>query len=173
MMVGGAALQGIMNSKASGDQKQIAREQMDLQKQLAAMGGANTAGLQPAMERQKAALMFALLSNARPGKVEAPSHIAPHVPKLSGGVGIPEGGFSAETLKFLSPNSLFNQEQSHLSNLKQLNPQMHTPSLPNVGYTLDADAARANSEALRRAVGGRFVPFRPGQRQDNGQGPAF
>lgn len=60
--------------------------------------------------RQNQAVLAAIMPQMRNFSVSAPAGLSSYVPKMSGGVRLPENGFSPDTLKFFGDNAMLQGE---------------------------------------------------------------
>lgn len=119
--IAGNVIAGIGQGKqAEADREQRIRELLALQAQYEQtrsdnMGkvGLETANATPnrVAWRQNQAVMNAMMPGMRNFEVQAPAGMEAYVPQTSGGLRIPEGGFSPETLKFFSDSAMLAGEE--------------------------------------------------------------
>ncbi|HYE77688.1 MAG TPA: hypothetical protein VEI97_06860 [bacterium] len=141
LQLGGGLLSGMGQQKMS--REQIAAQERMQQRQLEAQRafqGLNATQMDPLAQqrsRQQMALMAAILPELR--NVQVSSNIPgmnQFIPQISGGLRIPEGGFSPETLAFSSPQARAAAEQNFRAQSDLVNTPMdgtRTP-LSALGY---------------------------------------
>ena len=165
MMLLGSLGQGIFGSLFGGSQankdRELQEKQLAQQKQLTqGQLGLQSTQMNPLAQqndRQRAALMQALLGGARNFQVTPPG-AGSYMPQLSGGLQIPEGGFSAETLAFSSPEARMAGEQEFRNRVTNATGKASAVPMASYGYS-----GMDPQEALRRALqgslsGGRRAP---------------
>lgn len=138
----GQSKQNEQNNAASAEQAALNRQlelylaQMN-QKQRQAEVGLQTATQAPSRQdwRQRQAMMADILPGLRNASVTPPGDLGRFTPQISGGLRLPEGGFSPEALSFFSPQARVSAE-ADLDRAGQAasGGQMPTPNYASAGY---------------------------------------
>jgi hypothetical protein len=147
--IGGGLLSGYGQSKQNDENREANAEQAALNRQLElylaqmnmgqrqAEQGVQTAQAAPTRQdwRQRQAMMADIMPGLRNVSVQAPGDLGRFVPQISGGLRIPEGGFSPEALAFFSPEARVNAEADlDRAGARASGGQAPTPNYSQVGY---------------------------------------
>lgn len=94
--------------------------------------------------RQRAAVMAAMLGNARPFSITPGGGGNDNfMPTFSGGFQVPEGGFGPETLAFSTPQARYASDLAFQKQATRVDPSFQAPDLGAAGYGAMAKGASA------------------------------
>lgn len=137
----------------------LQREQLGLQREQIGLNSTQMDPLAQQKSRGGMALFGAMLGNARPSAISSSiPGMNMFMPQLSGGIMdlVPKGGFSPETLKYFSPESMANAEGNFMTNAA---PFAQPTDLTGVGYgsagatpTAQGQSARSSFQAQQASA---------------------
>lgn len=165
--LGGGIFGGIGQGKSQEKDRQLQRElankQMQLQRDTQGLAASQLNPLAQQAARQKMAMMAAIAPQLRNVQVSsAVPGMNRFIPQIQGGLRLPEGGFSPETLNFFSPQAMQGAEEQFWKQARPFVPQ--APNMQSVGYPAPQPLAgnvpqgrNPNNDAILRALqmGGR------------------